>query len=341
MNQIDGFGEAFEALIENLIDEAAPLRAALLYRLSEPTQEDLEKLGAVWGSVPLERRRLLLSRMVEASETAYDFNFSTVAHFALDDEDYQVRQSAVEALWEDEQPTTMRRLLRILELDASAPVRAAAATSLGRFILAGELGTLAKRLQNDVEEALLEICLAGDEELEVLCRALESMAYSEREEVAELIKEALTHDHVKMQASAIFAMGRNADERWGMDILRALKHPVPEIRFEASRAAGELMLADAVPILIRFLEDPDREIKHAAIWSLGEIGGRAAQQALFELSKNETDDDILETIEDAMNMAALGSGKFVTYVFTDPEHEDFDDSDIDPDPFMFEDDFDD
>ncbi len=338
MSQIDGFGEAFETLTENLIDESAPLRAALLYRLSDPAQEDLDKLKVVWAEVPLERRRLLLSRMVEASETSYDFDFSTVALFALDDEDSQVRQLAVEALWEDELPGTMRRIMRVLELDIATEVRAAAATSLGRFVLAGELGSLPDTFKKQVEEALLEICLAGEEELEVLCRALESLAYSERDEVIELIKEAHTHDDIKMQASAIFSMGRSADERWGRDVLNALKHPAPEIRFEASRAAGELMLADAVPLLIRYLEDQDREIKHAAIWSLGEIGGRAAQAALFELSKNEADDDILENIEDAMNMAALGSGEFVTYVFTDLEREDFDELDDDLDPFAFDDD---
>jgi HEAT repeat protein len=117
-----------------------------------------------------------------------------------------------------------------------------------------------------------------------------------------------------MQASAIFAMGRSADERWRSEVMEALFSKDPEILYEAARAAGELSIAEAVPRLIELLDHPDREIKGAAVWALGETGGKAAQQALILLAEEEDDEDLLESIEDALNMAALGAGDFFTHV---------------------------
>ncbi len=305
----------FDTLLDNLRDPSAPLRAALIYRLSNPTPEEMAALRSAWPSVPVERRQLLLSRLVEMSEVSFEVDFTEVATFALEDEDEDVRCHAIEALWENILPSVMQRMIHMLQTDESAAVRAAAAQALGRFVLAGELGDFAESLAHEAEAALLETWEEITEPLEVRRRALESISYSGREEVPSLIIEALEDSDIKMQASAIFAMGRSADERWEEHVRMALDHPEPELRYEGARAAGELLLVDSVPRLIEMLRESDREIKHAAIWSLGEIGGRAAQRALLELSDEETDEDILQAIEDAMNTASLGTGEFVTYVF--------------------------
>ena len=46
----------------------------------------------------------------------------------------EVRRLAIEGLWEDERLDLMRRLITLLESDPSDMVRAAAATSLGRYV---------------------------------------------------------------------------------------------------------------------------------------------------------------------------------------------------------------
>lgn len=318
------YDEPFQNLIDNLRDVDEPLRSALVYRLSNPTAEDLADLQDAWQAVPAQRRQLLLSRMLDLSEVNFEVDFTAVALFALQDEDDAVRRVAVEALWEDHEPSTMRQLVRLLQQDPSAGVREAAALALGRFVLAGELDEFPRALADEVEAALLEIWQEPGEPLDVRRRALESVSYSGREEVPSLIEEALEHQELKMQASALFAMGRSSDERWENHVLSALYHPESELRFEAARAAGELFLSAAVRRLIEMLYEDDREIQQAAIWALGEIGGEQAKRALMDFADDEElDPDLMEAVEDAVNTAALSTGEFVTYVFEmdedDPE----------------------
>lgn len=314
-------------LLDELRDADTPLRAALVYRLSEPSPADLEAVQAAWGEVPVERRRLLVSRLVQASEMNFELDFVTFAEFALTDEDEEVRTAAVEALWTSDEIATMRRLVALLLGDASATVRAAAAQALGRFVLAGELDEVPSDAVVDAEAALIETWLELSEPTEVRRRALESIAYSGREEVTSFIEEALADVDTKMRASAVFAMGRSADEQWEHSVRDALNDVEPEIRFEAARAAGELVLVHAVPQLIELLGESDDEIRQASIWALGEIGGRAAQNALLQLAESETDEALLEYIEDALNMAALGEGDFATYLLESDDTADDADAD--------------
>lgn len=319
--------EPFEDLLENLVDPEQPLRASLIYRLSDPDPVEMLALQAIWEEVPVERRRLLLSRLAETSEVSIEVNFNTVALFAVQDEDPEVRSRSIDTLWEDDRPDTMRLFVRLLETDPDQDVRASAAQALGRFVLAMELGELAESHGKAAESVLIDLLLHGDETVDVHRRSLESIAYSSREEVSSLIEEAMTHSDIKMQASAIHAMGRSADERWADDVLRALRSDEPELRYEASRAAGELLLTDAVPGLIQLAGSDDAEIRLSAIWSLGEIGGEDAQRALINLADDETDDYVLDAIEDAMNMAALSTGDFATYIFSADDDDDFEELD--------------
>jgi HEAT repeat protein len=292
-------------MLEALGDEMVPLPAALIYRLSDVADDDFKALCAAWPDLPVERRRLLLSRMVEAAETNFEMDFERVALFALDDEDEEVRTQAVAGLWENETLGLMERLLSLMLNDPGPQARAASAGALGRFVLLGELGKLPLAQARRVEDALLEVCYGEDDVLEVQRRALESVAYSGREEVAALIEDAYYHDDTSMRASAIFAMGRSADDRWASLVLAELRGPEPQMRFEAARACGELELEDAVPTLIEMLAEYDREVREAAIWALGEIGGREARAALLVAADQAEDEALLEVIEDAISSSAL------------------------------------
>lgn len=315
-------GGPLSILLDGLADEDTPLRAGLLYRLSEPAADDLAELQARWPLLPVQRRRLLLLRMAEASETNFDLDFSAVARLALSDDDSEVRQHAIAALWTSEDPALSHSLVRLLQIDESADVRAAAAQALGRFVLASELGELPATIAESVEAALLEAWYDDIDAPDVRRRALESIAYSGREEVTSLIEEAAVHPDLKMQSSALFAMGRSSDERWAPYVLRALNVAEPELRFEAAHAAGELGLADAVPRLIELLQDPDHELMEAAIWSLGEIGGPDATSALVRLLRHDgLDEDLIDAVEDALATAALIDGQFGTLGFFDDDQD--------------------
>jgi HEAT repeat protein len=301
---------SIDTLVADLANPDLPLRATLVYRLSSISSEDLIQVQAAWNTLPLERRRLLLARLAETSENNFEVDFTDFALFAMTDEDAEVRQSAVGALWYNIDSQVMQKFISLLAGDANDGVRAAAAEALGRFVLAAQLGDLPEQIGFAAEEALLAALNSVDKSPLVHRHALESLAYSNREELKDLIETAHEDERIELRASAVFAMGRSADEHWSRHILRALDSDDPEIRFEAARATGELLLGSAVAKLIRLTsETSDREIREAAIWSLGEIGGSESQAALMRLADQEVDEDLLEVIEDALSSAQLASGQ--------------------------------
>src|SRR5258708_15932580 len=82
-------------------------------------------------------------------------------------------------------------------------------------------------------------------------------------------------------------MGGPANDRWLPDVLRELESDDPEMRFEAARAAGSLESPRAVVPLITILDDPDSEVRLAAIGALGEIGGDVARKALEQCARGK------------------------------------------------------
>jgi HEAT repeat protein len=62
---------------------------------------------------------------------------------------------------------------------------------------------------------------------------------------------------------------------------------------------GELGEQATVPALIPLLDDADLEVQLAAIWALGQLGGRVAMQAL-QLRAQDDDPAIQEAVDDAL-----------------------------------------
>jgi HEAT repeat protein len=80
------------------------------------------------------------------------------------------------------------------------------------------------------------------------------------------------------------------------------------MRYEAARAAGELELISAVPLLVRLAAREDPEIQDVAIWSLGEIGSREALRVLERLAERAYESGnalLIEAIDDAIANASL------------------------------------
>jgi HEAT repeat protein len=245
---------------------------------------------------------------VDIGEANLDMDYRSVGIMGLDDSDAGVREAAVDLLFEDMSLQLMDKLIELAQWDDAPEVRAAAASALGRFILAGELGELPERDTTRAQDAAVSLLTNEEEDIDVRRRALEAIANCSHEIVDEAITEAYQSDEHKMRVSSLFAMGRSCDERWNPIVLRELQSNDDEMRFEAARAAGEIGTEDAVPVLVRLAFDNDREIKEVAIWSLGEIGGLDAKRALNKLAREaaEVDDaDLLEAVEDALTNAQL------------------------------------
>jgi HEAT repeat protein len=270
----------FSQTVEHLLESDTSFEPSILYSLSKPEPEEIEHLTSVWLAIPVERRRALVKELVEITETNFEVDFDLIFRHGLRDGDSQVRATSVEGLWENEELALMTELLHLLQNDPSVRVRAAVALSLGRFILMGELGKLPAEHCRTAYEALCNLILEGSDDLEVCRRAIESVAYVSTKEVAALLQEAYDHPEEKMRISAVFGMGRAADARWIDTVAGELSSTNHEMRYEAARACGELEARAAVDRLAELIDDPDREVREATLWALGQIGGDEARRLL-------------------------------------------------------------
>jgi HEAT repeat protein len=87
--------------------------------------------------------------------------------------------------------------------------------------------------------------------------------------------------------SALVAMGRSADLRWRGMARAELQNPEAAMRREAARTCGELEVSAAQRDLLLLLDDDELDVRLAAIYALGRIGGQQAQEALRIMEQSE------------------------------------------------------
>lgn len=289
----------FDSFLARLRDPAISLAKVGLERLSDLPLDEAQEFKRIWPQIDASRRKKITTSLIELSEENFELDFTAAFYVAIEDSDAEVRRQAVEGLWESMTYDTADLLVNVLKKDPAPEVRAAAASSLGRFTYLVELGKTDRTTAARVREALLAAYHNDTETVEVRRRAVEALGYLCDEEIADIVAEAYQYDDEKMRASAVFAMGRNCHPRWLDTILKEMDSPNPEMRFEAARAAGELEDQRAVPQLEKLVQDPDGEVRHAAIAALGEIGGRRAKRTLRACLQSP-DASIREAAEEAL-----------------------------------------
>jgi hypothetical protein len=326
MSKTDELREALELLTET----SGAIPFSNLYALSDLTGDRLLMFRTVWETLPTERRRRLARALVELAEVSFQVSFDAIFRHCLQDPDDEVRATAIEGLWEDEQVGLVGPLITALRSDPSPRVRAAAATSLGRFVLAGELEEIEEAIQARIVQELMTAIYLAEESIDVRRRAIESAAYACTPEALDALEIAYYDEDNRMRESAIVGMGRSCDLRWREIILEELTNPAVSMRYEAALAAGEMMLRAAVPQLGQLLEDADTLVRDAAIWALGQIGGTRAKQLLLELHET-ADEDTQVVVEEALAEQSLYEGEldFTLYAVSPDLDEDlwFDEED--------------
>jgi HEAT repeat protein/uncharacterized tellurite resistance protein B-like protein len=271
----------------------------VFYVFSDLTLQDAELLRQQWELVDPARRAELVTEMVELAAEDIDLHLSRFLRVVINDSNPSVRQSAIQGLWGEASIDMIGPFVQFLHNDPDTGVRAAAATGLGPYILAGELEELDSALAMRAEEALLAVLNNNEEPLEVRRRALESIAYSSEAGVRQLIEDGYYSADEMMRVSAVFAMGRSADVRWRGLVRAELRSPSADMRAEAAIATGELGAKSAVEDLAELLQDRVERVRLAAIFALGQVGGDVARDLLevVLLSDNELE---VETAEIAL-----------------------------------------
>lgn len=326
----------FQELLDALLDEQVPLHPRYLYRLADLSAADLAKLEQAWPKVSAWRRQALMEDIEELGESDYLLSFEALARMAVEDPDSKVRMSSVRTLWEYEEDDLAELFLNLLTTDKDPMVRAAAATGLGRYIYLGETEELEQQVLVNIENSLLRVANSAEVPI-VRRRALESLGYSSREEVPPLIEAAYSSKENDWLATALFAMGRSADERWKPLVMDMLDYPIPTVRAEAVRAAGELEMFDAAPLLLDMLEDDDEDVRIAAIWSLSQIGGEEVRDALEILQEEAEDEEEADYLESALDNLSF-TEEMQLYSLLDLSDKEFGETDEEEDIPISEDD---
>lgn len=299
----------FGGTLASLADVSQPPQVALLSQLSGPSRADVALWRRMWPTVAVERRRWLCRSLAANAEADFAVDYEPLLLAALDDEDAEVREAAIEGLWESERPALAARLVEILRTDRAENVRSAAASALAPFAQLAEMDELPAELTPRLVRALVDAATDESEEVDVRRRATEAVGFLDTPEVRALVEAHGESEERDLQAGALIAMGRNGSSRWESFILAGLDADDPILQFAAAQAAGDCGTREAVASLLPLAEGEDLEICLVAIWALGEIGGRQARRALEGLAAATDEEDVLAAIEDALAMADLDDGE--------------------------------
>ncbi len=275
-----------ERTLSELSYEESAFRSAGLTPLSGLTPDELVQFDATWAGLSPQRRCAVLARMSELGEHTIELDFIPIFLRCLTDRNDGVREQAARSLWECDDRAVIRPLIMLLDEDRSSSVRAAAATSLGRFAALAAEGKLLWRDGERVQGALLA-AIATDEEPEVVCRAIESVAPFKSGQVDRVIEDAYVGSDPGLRCSSIYAMGRTSDTRWLPTVLAEMESDDPSVRFEAANACGLLGDESTAPHLISLLMDEDVQVQLAAVEALGSVGGELARRALERCTESE------------------------------------------------------
>ncbi len=323
-------------LIKALMDQERQFPTKLLYHFSDLNTQDQQVLATAWLTIPLRRRQTLLEDLVEFAENDPILMYENVGRIALDDADPEVQCLAIDLLFDAEDKKLIPIYLKMLkDLDRDESVRAAVANALGPYVCMGEYEKLRPEVLKEIEDALLQATNEDKSDL-VRRRALESMGYSSREEVVDLLRKAAVMDDELWLESAMFGMGRSADEQWAPTILENLDHENMAVRIQAVHAAGELALKKARRFLLNSLDEiRDETLLRETIWALAEIGGEAVERKLEALLAVAEDEEEIAFLEEALELLNFNDGDGSLEMMSLSWEED--ETDLDEDEFEDED----
>jgi len=292
---------SFQNVLDHLSNSNKDIPQSHLKFYSDLDPKSIKLFLDVWTRVEPTRKLVLLDQLLSYLDSDTIVSYEEIGRVLLDDPDAGVRTRAIRLLVESDDPKLADKLIDIFLHDAEFAPRLEAVQLLGEFILLGELDKVNQSLQRRMEDALIGL-VRSEEDSTLRKRALESLSFSSRPEIAALIESAFERIDPAWIASALRAMGRSHDERWKENVVSMLLDEDPIIKFAAIEAAGQLIIEEAVPILLQILDDEEEpeDVATAAIWALSQIGGDDARTYLVALIDQTEDEDLVEFLEDAL-----------------------------------------
>lgn len=294
----------FYDLLTVILDAGRELNPSRLSELSDPTREHIRAFRAAWSEAPNARRREISQHLNELARENIELLFERINRVLLEDPDPVVRKQAIENLWEAEGKDLALTLTRMVNEDPDLEVRRRAAEALSKFVYLCEMEKIPADVREHIEATLLEL-LEESPSRDLKRRALEALGYSSHIDLRKKIEASYDSGDEEDLRSSLMAMGRSADPEWRDKIEAQINHPAPRVRAEAARAIGEIQSRGSALLLIELLEDPKDQVRAAAIWSLGQVGGDMAREALEALGEGKAGDQDRDEIEQALEHIAF------------------------------------
>ena len=282
------------ALLNAIAGDGPLPRQSELIGLSSLGAEEARRFRKTAGHLERSRRIELAQRLSELAEDQSELDLEPAMVALARDESSEVRRLAASSLWESVNADTVRLVLKMARDDRDLEVRETALISLASYALSFEVGKLRSTTGEELKTALQRMVRDEAEPLLVRRRALEALGVFNEQPVRELIKWGFGHQDREVKTSAVYAMGRSADDFWLPEVMQALSSQDGELCFEAARAAGEIELTQAVPRLNELTRVDDREVATNAAFALASIATEEAGMALKDLSNS--DDEFLSDL---------------------------------------------
>ncbi|MFN2145141.1 MAG: HEAT repeat domain-containing protein [Anaerolineales bacterium] len=289
----------FNEVMDAFLDDENTFPPRFLTRLSGLESLELDQFIDTWPNASQMRRERLLEDLEVLADDLLHLDFDQIFRLGLNEASAHARQVAIRALWECPDTDLIEKFTALLLDDPETDVRAQAARGLGRFIYWAEIEEINPALSGKITEQLLSVFKADPPE--ALQRGiLEGIGFGSDPKATKLIESAFDREQEDWLVSGLIAAGRSANEQFIPQVIEHLNHDSPDVRREAVEASGLLSAQQAATHLLHLIDDPEDEIKFAAIWALSEIGGLDARAALESLIKNAEDEDEVEFIADAL-----------------------------------------
>jgi HEAT repeat protein len=192
--------------------------------------EDWAAFVASWTAVPDERRQAIVRHLADISEDNFLVDFAPVFVHSIEDSMPEVRIAALDGLWDSTDLRLIPSITALMLEDPAEEVRAAAAGTLGHYVLLAEWGQLPERILPGLIDSLLTEYDKEETAASIRRVLLEALGAAPHPRVNKLIEEAYENGDQSMQMSAVFAMGNTADRRWTVSVLGEMESPYEDMR---------------------------------------------------------------------------------------------------------------
>ena len=238
-------------------------------------------------------------RTVAESDRSLEFDALFIA--ALSFPAPEVRIEGVRALSNGGSLKIAQALLKVLEQDDAADVRAAASESFHAFAEPSQARNIPKTTSSRIASALRRA--ASDDERSVRGKALISLAAMRDEEAFDLIDAMFDEaiDDPEMMSDVLLAMGESGDRAWLPTIEDAFYSNDARVRISAVLAFGNIANDDDVEGLAEPFDDHVLEVQMATVQALGNIGTPQAREML-SLAVSSSEPDIQQMAQTALDL---------------------------------------